>query len=440
MDNKKVAIIGGGFAGLTAALRLSQKGHAVTVYEKDSELGGLVSGFEIEGRPLEKAYHFIYTSDSAMLSMAKELGIDDKLTFYNSSVSIYYDGKLYPFTTPADLLKFNPLPVIDRFRTGLAVLYLQHIKKWDPFTRITAYEWMKKKAGAKATKIIWEPLLKGKFGKYFDKVAMSWLWARIKIRANSKDSKKSGEQLGYFKGGFREFINKMTQRINENGGKIKAGITPVSIIKNDDGTVSVETKEGKESFGSVIAAVPTPVFADLIGKNNQVSGEYINKLKSIDYIGAVVMIFSSDQKISPYYWHNINDPKIPFLVFLSKTELIGTGHFNGKHVYYIGTYIDHFHRYFSENEGRIMEEWIQGLKTMFPDFNAGKIREKKLFRFKNAQHIVDLAYKEKKPAYESEIPNVYLANFSQIYPDDRGMNYAILEGEKIARMVNNNLK
>ena len=184
---KKVAIIGGGYTGLVTAYRLAKKGIQTTIYERGTELGGLVVGFEIDGVPLERAYHFLYTTDSEILSLSEELGIRENISFYNSSVSLYYNDKLYPFMTPVDLLRFKEISFISRIRNGLAMLYLSYVRNWFPLTQITAYEWLLKYTGEDSMRVIWEPLLKGKFDTYYDKIAMSWLWARIRIRARSKD-------------------------------------------------------------------------------------------------------------------------------------------------------------------------------------------------------------------------------------------------------------
>lgn len=188
-------------------------------------------------------------------------------------------------------------------------------------------------------------------------------------------------------------------------------------------------------FDSIVATVPTHVFAKLIEHNTNVTKKEIQKLNDIDYVGALVMVFTSEQKISKYYWHNVNDPKIPFLVLLSNTVLAGEKTYDGKNVYYIGYYTEHDHHYFSDDDNKIMNEWENGLKTMFPNFDKNKIKEKRLFKFKNAQHIVNKGFEEKIPSYKSSLNNVYLANFSQIYPDDRGLNYAIQEGNKIAKII-----
>jgi hypothetical protein len=75
------------------------------------------------------------------------------------------------------------------------------------------------------------------------------------------------------------------------------------------------------------------------------------------------------------------------------------------------------------------------LKKIHPQFDAQQIIEKHLFKLKHAQHIVDTNYESKIPDYRTPLTGLFLANFSQIYPEDRGTNYAVREGNKIAGMV-----
>lgn len=437
MIKQTIAVIGGGYTGLTAAYRLAAKGYEVTVIEREDRVGGLAAGFELDALPLEKIWHFLYKSDREALALADELGVADRIRFHDSSVSIYYGGHIYPFMSPLDLLRFTPLSLIDRIRTGVVGLLLQRIQNWQPLTKITAYEWMLRRAGRSATRIIWEPLLRGKFGAFFDQVTMSWLWGRIKVRADSAE--KGAEKLGYIDGGFSVLTDRLAEAVRRSGGTIRTGVSVRRLSGNADHTVRVTTDAGTETYDRVIATVPTPVFADLIDPAAEGAEAYVRALRTIDYVGAIVMVFTSDQKISPYYWHNINDPEIPFLVFLSNTVLAGERTYAGKNVYYVGCYAAHDHRFFSATEAQVMEEWEAGMKRVFLDFDASKIREKRLFRFKNAQHIVDIGYEDKIPAYESVIPHLYLGNFSQIYPEDRGLNFAIREGNTLAALVDDTL-
>ena len=439
MENKKknIAVIGAGYTGLTVAYRLSQEGHNVSVYEKGNALGGLVAGFDLDGIPLERAYHFLYTTDKEAIDLAKELNVYDDLTFHDSSVSTYYDGKLYPFMTPLDLMKFTPLSIVDRIRTGLVGLYLQKLTHWQPLTQITALEWLTKYNGKRATDIIWTPLLKGKFDKYYDKVTMCWLWSRIHVRANSKESTQ--EKLGYFKGGFRVQTEAMVRATEAAAGTVflEANIDSISAGSADGKRLRIVTDNEASTgeYDDVVATTPSHVLAHLAGEHPEMTQKYMQQLSSIDYIGAAVMAFSTDQEISEYYWHNINDEEVPFLVLLSKTALSGKESTGGRYIYYIGDYITHEHRYFSMEKEAIMDEWKDGLQKMFAHFDRSQIVSEDLFMFRNAQHIVDVGYEDKMPAYQTPVDGLYLANFSQIYPDDRGINYAIKEGEMIADMV-----
>lgn len=437
---KKVAVIGGGFTGLTAAFVLAKKGHQVTVFEAESTLGGLVAGFAIDGLPLEKAYHFLYKTDRHIIALVKELGIADTLTFHASSTGLAYGGTLYPFMTPLDLLRFKPLSFINRIRAGLVVLYLAKATRWQKFADVTAIDWMRRWGGAEVTRIIWEPVLRGKFFDYYDKIAMSYVWGRVAVRANSKDKGDVTEKLGYFKGGFKTFTEALVRAGESRGVTFVTGTKPTAIVQgNNSATVAYNGTE--QVFDAVLATTPSHVFKQLIDQpQNAVTPAFLTKLTAIDYLGAILMVFTTDKKFTDYYWHNVNDLGQPFLVLLSLSALIGTKELQGKNVYYIGSYVPHDHKYYTMTDAEIKALWVQGIKNIFPSFDESTITSSHIFKFKNAQHIVEPGYAAKIPPYQSELPNVYLANYTQIFPEDRGTNYAVAEGTKVADLIDGNLQ
>jgi protoporphyrinogen oxidase len=389
---KKVAIIGAGIGGLTAGYELSKKGYEVTVFEKEKEIGGLLSDFEIEGENLEKVYHHIFKTDKEVIDLIEELGLQSKLKWHKSSIGLYYDGKMYPFLGAIDLLKFGGLGLVDKFRLGLVYLWLKFDGAWKKYENITAAEWMEKWAGKKAYEVIWKPLLKGKFHEYYQKISMAWLWARIHTRGGSTN-KKGEEVLGYLDDGFIQIINKLKEK--------------VKIINKE----IVNIKDLEKKFDLVIDTRP---------------------IKNIDYIGAVDFVFSSNQSLSEYYWHNINDLKSPFLVMVQHNNLLKNGGYNSKNIYYLGTYVPQDHEYFKISDKKIEKEWFDYLKKIKPEFDEKQVLEKKIFKFKNAQHIVSRKYKV--PGYKVG-EKIYRLNFAQIYPEDRGINFAVKEAKKLIREI-----
>ncbi len=445
---KKVAIIGAGFTGLTAAYELSKKGFSVTIFEKAETIGGLAGGFTIEGASLEKAYHHLFRTDTDILSLIDELELTNELGWFSSKVGMVVKNDstksfdLYSFNGVKDLLLYKPLPFIDRIRAGAVLFFLQKYKNWKTLIGITAQNWMTKWSGKKVMEKIWGPLLRGKFSDFSSKVSMAWLWARIHIRANSRKSIFEKELLAYPTTGFQSIAQKLAEKTAALQQKsisdvIKTGVSIEKIsYPNNIPTITISGQQ--ESFDAIISTIPQQSFERTV--------ETIvpsTNLVQIDYLAAVVLVFTSSQSLSSYYWHNIIDPQSPFLVFLQHTNLIPATTYNNQQVYYIGVYVPQTHKYLTDDaykqEGSIENEWFDYVKTIFPEFDTSLVKNKNLFKFSHAQHVVDVDYEAKIPPYKTVYPSTYMANFAQIFPEDRGTNYAVKEGKKIAALIEQEL-
>jgi protoporphyrinogen oxidase len=429
--SKHILIIGGGFTGLTAAYRLAQdKRFTITILESSNQLGGLAGGFPLLGTSLEKTYHHLFLTDTSILDLVKELGLNDLLAWCDSSMGIYRGGHTYAFRTPLDLLRFRPCSFAGRVRLGLVALYLKHKKDWQPFAGRRAYEWMSDACGQSAMDSVWGPLLKGKFDRYYDKVSMAWLWARIHIRANSRAPRGGGEKLGYFRGGFNVVVSALENKLRQAGVSIQTGAVAERIFDNRSAVVN-----GREiPFDYCLFTGPSPAFARLLPEFASLR-EYAQQLQSIEYLGAICLVFTSEQDLGDFYWVNVNEPDAPFLVFINHTRLMDKSHYQNKYVYYLGAYKSRDGAAFGLSDDALAELWWQYVKKMFPEFDSGRVGERHVFRFGAAQHIVDTEYEKKMPAHRTPLPGVFLANFSQIFPEDRGTNYAVREGNKIAEML-----
>jgi len=217
----RVAVIGGGLAGLVAADRLLGEGLSVTIFEKFPEAGGLVGVVNVGGTPLERYYHHLFTSDVDYVSFAKEFGLEKDLVWLKSRMGFLSGGRLYDFGTPASLLGFTPLGIRGRLEFVLSTLKLRHDADWRSLEAETAMGWMRRNGYGRALDAVWGPLLRQKYGRRAEDVGLVWLWGKISLRTRSRDKTGLGERLGYLKGSFGRGIAAVLARVKDRGGVVR---------------------------------------------------------------------------------------------------------------------------------------------------------------------------------------------------------------------------
>jgi protoporphyrinogen oxidase len=262
---------------------------------------------------------------------------------------------------------------------------------------------------------------------------MAWLWARLHIRANSRSA--GGEKLGYLAGGFKVIITALETELRKRGVTLRLNTT-VDKFLADERAAMIQGE--KVPFDVCAFTGPSSALVRLLPASAS-SGDYAARLRRINYLGATCLIFTSGQSLGDHYWVNVNEPDAPFLVFLQHTCLTGKEAYGGNNVYYIGAYLEPDGEIFSLSDEDLTRRWFGYLPKLFPDFDSRQVEQKFIFRFRDAQHIVDTGYEEKIPEHQTPLPGVFLANFSQIFPEDRGTNFAVREGEKIAGLIQKTL-
>ncbi len=432
----RVGIVGAGAAGLAAAYELGKQGNEVAVYERAPFLGGQASTFDVNGARLERGYHHLFTSDTDILDLAEEIGLGGQMRWIDSTVGTLYDGRIYDFVTPMDLLRFEPLSLVDRVRLGLVTLMLQRIKDWRRLESATAVDWLRKWAGESAFEGFWGPMLRGKFGEqYYHQIGMPWIWGKIATRLASRKG-LAREQLGYPIGSFGEIFDALAQRIAQQGGRVHLS-TPVTGIATADGQPAIEASgpEGEslgEAFDAVIATTHSYMFMRLAPN---LPGEYRAQLESARYLAAVLLILVLDRPLSHVYWLNVADPSIPFVGVIEHTNLIGPEHYGGQRLVYLSNYLDRRDRLYTMSHDELLKEYVPHLRKINPDFDPSWIAASYHQRVNAAQPVIGTNYSERMPSHRTPLPGVYLANTTQVYPEDRGTNYSVRMGKRVAQMV-----
>ncbi|MBI5285204.1 MAG: NAD(P)/FAD-dependent oxidoreductase [Chloroflexi bacterium] len=430
----KACIIGGGVAGMTTAYRLMQAGHQVSLYESTPELGGLVRTFDVGGSRLEAYYHHIFSTDTTMIDLINELGVGDRLKWVESKVGWFKDGKIYPFVTPIDLLKFAPLPLIDRVKLGLMGVRLRGRDDWAEFEHITCKDWIEKNVSKNVFDKVWGPLLQGKYGDAYDQVAMAWLWSKIHLRFQSrKGGPLQKEELGYLMGSFHVYVAALEQRLRAGGVEVRTGTGVERITAENNRATGVVLADGtRVAADAVVAAVPSLLFKKLAPP---LTPDYEQRLAHVQWQGAVCMVLTMKRSLSSTYWMNIGDRSMPFLALVEHTNFIGPENYGGNHILYISNYLHQGHEYFNMSEDQLWEIFEPALKRINPEFSSDWVNERWLFKAPFAQPIVRMDYSAHKPDHRTPVEGLYLETMTQIYPEDRGQNYSIKMGEDVAKMV-----
>ncbi|MEA3349459.1 MAG: NAD(P)/FAD-dependent oxidoreductase [Chloroflexota bacterium] len=450
-----IAIIGAGTAGMSAAYDLTRDGHDVTIFESDNQVGGLASGFEEPhwDWSVEKYYHHWFASDAHILELIDELGLRQKVIFPRPYTVLLHNDKWYPFDSILQALCFPGLGWgLNKMRFGLVGLYLRLTNNWRALEKFTVDAWMRKWAGDKVYETMWQPMMMGKFGAHYKNVNMAWFWARIHARTT---------KLGTYWGGFQAFCDDFANILREMGVEIHLstpvrGIAPSppppgltatplplsQFLGEGEGGwggggegITLETKTGRHHFDRVLSTISPPQMAKL---TPALPENYSQGLLNLTSTGAVVMTLSLEHKLSEqgYYWFNIpKNAGFPFLAVVEHTNYVSTDHFGGDHILYCGDYVEADHEYFDLNKDELLERFIPGIQKINPSFGRDWIKKVWLHRTKYGQPVPMLNHSQHIPAIQTPIPGLYFASMSQVYPWDRGTNYAVKIGRRAARMM-----
>ena len=441
---RRVAIVGAGVTGLVAGRELARRGFAVTLVERWPDVAGQASAFEVAPDVwLERYYHHLFPSDREMIELHEEL-LPGELEWYPSSVGIFTRGRVYPFVTPKDLLTYAPLPLADRVRLGFVVLRLVGRTDWQRMDDIGALEWLRRTCGERAVRSVWLPLMLGKFGDDAELIPLAWLWSKFVLR-RGKGASAGRERLGYPRGSFRAICVALAQDLRKRGAVIELDREVVAVRPEGDGfalqcaapgayrrpTGNATMESGRDLRADIVLlTTPTTATAALC----EWPAEYRARLEAWTYRAAVVLLLEMRRAYLDVYWMNVADMDVPFLGMVEHTNLVPADRYPGRYLY-VSNYVAPDDPLTRLGPDALLQHYLAALKLMNPSFRPEDVLRYWAFREDAAQPVPRVGNRRRLLPFETPRNGIFVANTTQIYPEDRGTNYSVRLGRDVAKVI-----
>lgn len=438
----RIAVVGAGILGLVAGRGLARRGFPVDLYERWPDVGGQASAFDLgNGVWLDRYYHHLFESDREMIALHDEL-LPGRLEWYRSSVGMYARGRIWPFVTARDLLRYAPLPLPDRLRLGAAVLALSRRTDWERMDDVAAIDWLRRACGDRSLRSVWLPLLLGKFGDDAPTVPLAWLWSKLVLRRGKRAGR---EVLGYPRGSFREVCVALSERIREHGGSIHLDREVVAVerraeryvlrcaapaaYRSSPGTAHIAPGREAEA-DAILFTTPAHVTARLVDW----PPSHRRRLEEWTYRSAVVLLLELRRPYSDTYWTNVGESDVPFLGLVEHTNLVPAERYPARYLY-VSNYVSPDDPLARLDTDDLLAHYLPPLQRIRAGLRADDIVRHWSFREDAAQPVPRLGNRHRILPFETPLPRVFIANTTQIYPEDRGTNYSALLGRRVADVM-----
>jgi protoporphyrinogen oxidase len=422
----RVAVIGAGAMGLSAAYHALVAGHDVTVWEADRVAGGMAAHFDFDGVSIERFYHFVCKTDRPTFDLMRELGIGDRIMWRSTSMGYFIDGRLYPWGDPLSLLKFPRLDPLSKLRYGLQMFLATKRIDWLPLETQSAKEWLITGSGLRGYDVLWRRLFELKFFQYADNISAAWIWTRIKRVGTSRRSLFQ-EELGYIDGGSQTLIDALVAAIASRGGVLRLGAPAIEIVSSD-GVVQGVRAGDVFAFDAVLSTVPTPFISRLVpGFSAETKAAY----DAIRNIGVVCVLLKLARPVTRHFWLNVSDPRIdiPGIVEFSNLRPLP------QPVVYVPFYMPQTHPKFKSSDDAFVGEAFGHIRTINPEIRECDLLSSRVGRLHYAQPICERGFFAKIPKVVTPIRGLQIADTCFYYPEDRGISESVRYGRLMAQAV-----
>ncbi|MEO8416360.1 MAG: NAD(P)/FAD-dependent oxidoreductase [Ginsengibacter sp.] len=433
---KTWGIIGGGMLGMTLALRLTEQGHKVTMYESAGKVGGLTSSWEMDGDVWDRFYHVILMSDLNTRKILKEIGLEDDLRWVTTRTGFYSNGKLYSMSNIIEFFKFPPINLVDKFRLGLTIFAASKIKDWEKLENILVADWLTRWSGKRVFEKIWLPLLKAKLGENYKNTSAAFIWTTIQRMYAARKSGLKKEMFGYVTGGYEKINQRFADHLLKSGVNIQYNSKVKSVKKISDKMLEVVTDNCTEAFDNVISTLSSQASVMIA---DQLTQSEKQKHRAVKYLGVICPSILLKKSISPFYVTNITDKWPPFTGIIEMTALIDKKEVNNRNLIYLPKYVNPDDPLFEEDDASLRKIFLGALYKMYPEISGDDLLFWGVSKARVVFALPTINYSKNIPGITTSLGNYYIINSAQIINGTLNVNETVQVAEnKLKEIFNKN--
>ena len=295
--------------------------------------------------------------------------------------------------------------------------------------------------------------MRGKFGERAEEISMGWIWDKVGKRRNLRDGEARQERFIWPTGSFEPLFAELARRVESGGGRVLIDRPAARLLRDGDALAVVpgasdSFRRGLDprrfdadgppiAYEAIVCCVPNDVFAELLDPElaAEVGDEYLARLREIEYFTALNLVLELERPLTEHFWVNIADRRYPFVGLIEHSNFVGTENTGGRVFSHVTNYLPAGHELLGLDAGELLDRYLDGLRMLNPSFERSWVRGSWLFREPAGQPIVKVGYRELIPPRRTPVAGLLLVNTTQIYPQDRGINFAIRDGERAAAEV-----
>jgi len=397
--------------GLALADRLLGPGRAITVFERESKVGGLATWHDYGEFVWDRFYHVILPSDRHLIGFLRRIGLGEKLRWTRTLTGFYVDRAFHSMSSGLDFLRFRPLSLIGKLRLAFTILYCSRLTDWRRLETLSAADWLHRLSGTATYEKIWHPLLLAKLGENYRRVSAVFIWSYIKRMFSARDPSTQTEHLGYVSGGYRTVFNRIEERLRQEGGLVRTGVSVRQIGATTAGGLTIRYNDTAERFDKVVFTGPVSALRAAV--SSELCRVVHPQGPDVEYLGVICAVLVTRKPLLPYYVLNIADERVPFTGVIGMSNLVSTSETAGLHLTYLPKYVHSDDPLLRESDESLQKQFRRGLAVMFPEFDLRSMVGLHINRAFKVQPLQVIGYSELVPTATTTHPDFFVLNTSQ---------------------------